>query len=429
MFKIGDFSKLSRVSVKTLRYYDEIGLLRPTHVDQFTGYRYYTAEQLPRLNRILALKDLGFSLEQTVRLLDSALSPAQMREILRMKRAELQRRVENEQARLERVEARLRSIEQEQTMSAYDVVIKRVDPQLVASVRSTVPTFPAVGRLFDEVWAYLDAQSAQYPGPSFAIWHDVEYRETDIDAEAAVPIDRSIPAHGRVKVYELPGVVTMACVVHHGSFDTLSLAYNALLSWIQDNGYRIAGPAREYYLQASEPIAQDDPSYLTEIQFPVEREDRLDLASAALAAEQLARLTERSRQSLKFAAEEARAAGQPSIGGSHLLVGMLRESRGFAAHVLTNLGINLDGTRQALGEEWGASASPAGDLRLGDSVRQALAVAAEEAHKRSHDYIGTEHLLLGLLGAGDLAARAVLDRAGVTPEQVCERVEEMLRNQ
>ncbi len=108
---------------------------------------------------------------------------------------------------------------------------------------------------------------------------------------------------------------------------------------------------------------------------------------------------------------------------------MLRESRGFAAHVLTNLGINLDGTRQALGEEWGASASPAGDLRLGDSVRQALAVAAEEAHKRSHDYIGTEHLLLGLLGAGDLAARAVLDRAGVTPEQVCERVEEMLRNQ
>ena len=93
MFKIGDFSKLSRVSVKTLRYYDELGLLKPTYVDRFTGYRYYSADQLPRLNRILALKDLGFSLEQTMRLLEGALVPAQMREILRMKQAELQQRV------------------------------------------------------------------------------------------------------------------------------------------------------------------------------------------------------------------------------------------------------------------------------------------------------------------------------------------------
>src|SRR5690349_13499337 len=115
MFKIGDFSKLSRVSVKTLRYYDELGLLKPAHVDHFTGYRYYSADQLPQLNRILALKDLGFSLE-----------PTQMREILLMKQIELRQRVQDDQARLIRVEARLRLIEQEDTMPTYDVVLKRI---------------------------------------------------------------------------------------------------------------------------------------------------------------------------------------------------------------------------------------------------------------------------------------------------------------
>jgi len=90
MFKIGEFSKLSQVTVKTLRYYDEIGLLKPAKVDRFTSYRYYSADQLPRLNRILALKDLGLSLAQVAQLLDGDLPPAQIRGMLRLKQAELQ---------------------------------------------------------------------------------------------------------------------------------------------------------------------------------------------------------------------------------------------------------------------------------------------------------------------------------------------------
>ena len=141
MFKIGDFSKLSCVSVKVLHYYDELGLLKPTHVDHFTGYRYYSADQLPRLNRILALKDLGFSLEQTMRLLEGTLVPAQMREILRMKQAELHQRVQDDQGRLVRVEARLKLIEQEHTMPEYDVVLKRIEAKTVVSARKVAPAF------------------------------------------------------------------------------------------------------------------------------------------------------------------------------------------------------------------------------------------------------------------------------------------------
>ena len=102
MFKIGDFSKLSQVSVKTLRYYDEIGLLRPSEIDRFTGYRYYAAGQLSRLNRILLLKGLGLSLDQIGRLLESDLPPDQLRGMLKLRRAEIERSIEDEEARLAR---------------------------------------------------------------------------------------------------------------------------------------------------------------------------------------------------------------------------------------------------------------------------------------------------------------------------------------
>src|SRR5512147_2695308 len=127
MIRIGDFSKLSRVSIKALRFYDEMGLLKPVQVDRFTGYRYYEFDQLARLYRILALKDLGFSLEEIGRLLEGDLSAEQMRGMLKLRQAEIRQRVAEETGRLERVELWLRQIEQESTMSNYDVVLKKIE--------------------------------------------------------------------------------------------------------------------------------------------------------------------------------------------------------------------------------------------------------------------------------------------------------------
>jgi len=141
MIRIGDFSKLSRVSIKTLRYYDDMGLLKPVHVDEWTGYRYYAFEQLARLNRILALKDLGFSLAEITELLDEQVSLEQLRGMLRVRQSEAQQRVKDEQERLERIGARLRQIEMESKMSEYDVIIKQVDPIRVACMRETIPAY------------------------------------------------------------------------------------------------------------------------------------------------------------------------------------------------------------------------------------------------------------------------------------------------
>src|SRR5262245_5332211 len=110
MFKIGEFSRLSRVSVRMLRHYDQLGLLTPSQTDRFTNYRYYSAEQLPRLNRILALRDLGFSLEQIAEMLDEDLSQDQLLGMLRLKRTELEQQMQIEESRLARLEARIRQM-------------------------------------------------------------------------------------------------------------------------------------------------------------------------------------------------------------------------------------------------------------------------------------------------------------------------------
>src|SRR6478736_6703466 len=150
MIKIGEFSKLVQVPVATLRHYDQMGLLKPVEVDRFTGYRYYSADQLPRLHRILALKGLGFSLEQIGLVLAEGLTPEQMRGMLRLRHAQIRQDLVEAQSRLVEVEVRLHQIEREDRLATYDVILKDVEPQLVALVRAILPDHHAVGALFGE---------------------------------------------------------------------------------------------------------------------------------------------------------------------------------------------------------------------------------------------------------------------------------------
>ena len=227
--------------------------------------------QLPRLNRILALKDLGFTLEQLAPLLKANLTAEQMREILKSKQAEIQRRMSEEQETLSRVEARLYIIEREGSMSQYEIVIKRMDPMRVAGVRETLPNYAGVGRLIGETFAYLESAGVRPAGPCAALWHDGEYKESDVDGTGCVPIDAQakITGNERVNIFDLPAVETMACVIHHGSYSTLSRAYSALFTWADANGYKIVGDNREIYLQGGSDGSQTDESCVTEVQFAV----------------------------------------------------------------------------------------------------------------------------------------------------------------
>lgn len=273
MFRIGDFSRICQVPVSALRYYADLGLLVPAHVDRFTGFRYYQLNQLPRLNRILALRDLGLSLEEIGRLLNEELSADEMRGMFRLQQAKLQQQLEDEQARLARVAARLREIEKEGKMPHQDVVLKAIDPQHVLSIREIIPTPVTVGRMLSEGFAALGQHGIQPAAPPQAIYHDEEFKLTDMDVEVVIPVataiirDLPLPNGRMLSVRDLPAVQSAASVIHIGSYDGLSATYQVLGKWIDANGYRIAGASREIYLKA----ADKDGDPIVETQWPVEK--------------------------------------------------------------------------------------------------------------------------------------------------------------
>jgi effector-binding domain-containing protein len=169
------------------------------------------------------------------------------------------------------VEARLRQIEQEQSMSTYDVIIKKVEPQTVASVRETIPGPQNIDHMFVTLFGYLGRRGVKPAGPPSAIWHDTEHRDKDWDTEVVVPITEALPAGNGVQALQLPGVAAMATTIHQGAYEGFTQAYGALMKWIEANGYRMAGPTREIYLRGPGPEPTDPATYVTEIQVPVEK--------------------------------------------------------------------------------------------------------------------------------------------------------------
>ena len=256
MFRIGDFSRLAQVTVRTLRLYDELGLLKPAQIDKFTDYRYYTIEQLSRLNRILAFKDLGFSLEQIADLLNGNLKESQLRNLLTAKQAEIEGEVAEARARLTRVAARLQQIEQEGQPSHYDVVLKSADSLWIASVRGIVPKVEMMGEIRAErlklLYATLQTANVTAHEPELFIYHNPEYTDTDIDMETATAIDPAQAkrlAQGEVVAREIPAAERVASVIHRGALWDVPQAIIALFTWIGANGFTSAGNIQEYHLR------------------------------------------------------------------------------------------------------------------------------------------------------------------------------------
>lgn len=273
MFRIGDFSRLTRVSLKALRHYEAIGLLKPAYVDPFTGYRYYTFDQLPRLNRILALKGLGFSLEAIGSLLDDELSAESLRGMLTLRRVQLEAEAAAAQEKLLQVETRLHQIEQEGRMSKVDVLMKTVAPLMVAGAREVVPSPKQMRErciaLNGEACILMASQGLKSDGISFALYYQTEADGIDVEMAYVVP-DTSKPVQqGKSAVHQLPEV-TVAYAVYSGSYDdfgAVGQVHSELNQWIKVHGYVVSDASREFYLRPPKRFA--DPNGVMEIQYPV----------------------------------------------------------------------------------------------------------------------------------------------------------------
>lgn len=269
MFRIGDFSRLGQVSVKTLHHYDEIGLLRPARVDRDTGYRHYAADQLTTLHRILTLKGLGFSLQEIADTLGEDPSAAHIENTLRNKIEESQQTISREEIRIAQIESWLKYTK-EDIMPKYDVLLKTLEPQLIASIRERMHDGERLGVLFKQISEYITAQDAKQAGPGFILYYDTEFTDESFDAEAAFPISAAIPETDQIKVYEFPCVESAACLVYKGTHEGMAEASQVIATWIEENGYRISGPNRVLFLDCGEDETAPG-EWVVETQYPVEK--------------------------------------------------------------------------------------------------------------------------------------------------------------
>ncbi len=290
MLKIGEFARLAQVSVRLLHHYDKLGLLSPAQVDRSTGYRYYAVDQLQRLHRILALKDLGLSLEQIGDLLANSLSTDELRGMLLLKQAELRQRVVEEQVRLDRVEQRLRAIEQADAardlLPEIDVVIKPVPEVSVMSLRRAVDKRRSPHYVFYEASEALRAHGLREAVEAIMCRYYTRFMMQIYDfgkprrnlVEAAYVIGPALAQEittaqgGHLRPRVFPAVELMACVIHCGADSQRHLAHQALLRWTSAHGYALAAPTREIYVWRGEPDETSD-QHVTEIQHPIRKLD------------------------------------------------------------------------------------------------------------------------------------------------------------
>jgi DNA-binding transcriptional MerR regulator/predicted transcriptional regulator YdeE len=254
-----------------LRHYDAIGLLRPACVDPVSGYRFYEARQLAELNRVIALKDLGFTLQQVQAILEEKVSAAELRGMLRLRRAEIHAQIEAETARLGRVEARLLTIEDEARAPTDGVVIKRLAPVRVGELTGQAAGWepeaitPVIQPLYCDLWQRLASADVAAAGPAVAYYEDAPAGDGAIVVHAAVPVVAEAAADRGFSVVDLAEVKSAAAIIHHGSMDDVLSTGQALARWIDANGYRSTGYVREVTLEWS----ADPDQWVTELQQPI----------------------------------------------------------------------------------------------------------------------------------------------------------------
>ena len=267
MFKIGEFASINKVTVQALRYYDNLELLTPIKIDEATGYRYYSAKQINKLNRIIEYKKIGFSLKEIKYIFESNLNHEDLVRMFRLKEVETKQEIVNAKLRLSRIESSIKSINTEVKSMKYEVIVKETDELKVATLRDYISEYTNQGHLWEELVEHIEKYKVKIESPCMVIYHPSDNNQGLIDAEVIEPIKGSLPCTERIMVKTLKKE-KVASITHIGSNTTLNNAYKALAEWIELNNKKICGPQRELY-KVGEWITEDENQFVTEIQYPI----------------------------------------------------------------------------------------------------------------------------------------------------------------
>lgn len=271
MLKIGEFSKLSRVSIRSLRRYDDAGLLVPASIDTFTGYRYYSEHQLPTASRIRALRDMGFSFAAVREVLACYDDPEALERCLLLQRALALEAMEEAGRRLQLLDTALERLRKDETMMKYDVTIKTLPERHVASVRQIIPSYDRVGDLWSLYCQETARMNIQDGDPTLctAVYHDGEFKERDVDVEIWKDVVGDYPDTEHVKFKTVPAV-QVASATFRGSYDQFSAVNEAVAAWVEDNGWMFDGVSFNIYHVSPHETRNPD-EFVTEVCYPVKR--------------------------------------------------------------------------------------------------------------------------------------------------------------
>jgi DNA-binding transcriptional MerR regulator len=272
MFRIGDFSRIARVSARLLRFYDELGLFVPAHADEQTGYRYYAIEQLAELNRILVLKELGFNLDQVRDILREKIAPAELRNMLVLRRNDVEQTLALEARRLQQIETRIAQLESDGTLSADDVIVRAEPAREILSLRRTVPSFAAARGLILELRELARPLLPRGSTPTLlAIAHSPQFEQDELDVEFAYVLDGMPPVTGpsghSLTRRTLESVERMAVCIRVGLPEDAHLVTAKIGQYLAASGETLAGPSREVFLKLPSPERMHES--VVEMQFAI----------------------------------------------------------------------------------------------------------------------------------------------------------------
>lgn len=269
MLKIGDFSKLSRISIRMLRHYADIGLLIPQNVDNETGYRYYSEDQLPLANRIQALKGMGFSLSMIADVLETYGDQKALKKYLQIKQSEMQEQFEKTSRQLLLLETTIKRLGKDENAMEYSVLLKELPQRKVASLRRVIPSYEEEGVLWEQMMRELAPQNVQFANPcnSLAVFHDKDHKEQDPDVEIQFSVQGDYQDTEHV-VFKTVSPILVASATYKGSYEQLTEVNQAVANWVRDNQYDFDGAMFSIY-HVSPAQTQDPNEFVTEVCFPV----------------------------------------------------------------------------------------------------------------------------------------------------------------
>lgn len=271
MLKIGDFSKMTRISIRMLHHYDEIGLLKPQKVDDFTGYRYYEEQQLLEAGRIRALREMGFCLTAIGEVLSQYQNVREMEAFFQKHRGEIEAQSRELQRKLHLIDSTLRWLGKDGTMSGYDVTLKTLPELYVASVRRVIPSYEMEGLLWKILMEETEPLGVRAGSPCYtkAVFYDGEFKDSGVDVEVQKSVQGKYPDTEHVKFKTVPEV-QIASAVYKGSYEQIGAVNGAVAKWIYDNGYELDGISFNIY-HVSPHETQNPDEYVTEVCYPVKK--------------------------------------------------------------------------------------------------------------------------------------------------------------